>query len=121
MPSVLLLQARTIDLCNNPLTKEPKLASARRIIKEWPDLNREAQEFTKEVGGRHTPQAPSCGYCGACCHPQSAHAAWAKYISHVPRVSVMLIHPDMGSAGGQPLPRSGVDIAKCELGKGKLC
>ncbi|GAB4815180.1 hypothetical protein N2152v2_002226 [Parachlorella kessleri] len=42
-------QARTIDLCNNPLTKEPKLASARRIIKEWPDLNREAQEFTKQV------------------------------------------------------------------------
>mgnify|MGYP001114926974 CR=1 FL=1 len=51
-----LPQARTIDLCNNPLTKEPKLASARRIIKEWPDLNREAQEFTKEVAGKHTPE-----------------------------------------------------------------
>lgn len=45
-------QARTIDLCNNPLTKEPKLNSARRIIKEWPDLNREAQEFTALVGWR---------------------------------------------------------------------
>ncbi len=42
-------QARTIDLCNNPLTKEPKLNSARRIIREWPDLNREAQEFTQLV------------------------------------------------------------------------
>eukprot|EP00771_Trimastix_marina_P003880 gnl/Trimastix_PCT/591.p1 GENE.gnl/Trimastix_PCT/591~~gnl/Trimastix_PCT/591.p1 ORF type:complete len:1111 (+),score=354.93 gnl/Trimastix_PCT/591:2338-5670(+) len=31
--------ARTIDLCNNPSTKEHKLASARRIIKEWSSLH----------------------------------------------------------------------------------
>lgn len=43
-------QAKTIDLCNNPLTKEPKLQSARRIIAEWPDLDREAAEFTASVG-----------------------------------------------------------------------
>lgn len=42
-------KAKTIDLCNNPLTKEPKLQSARRIIAEWPDLNREAEEFTARV------------------------------------------------------------------------
>jgi UDP-glucose:glycoprotein glucosyltransferase len=36
-------------LCNNPLTKEPKLQSARRIIAEWPDLDREAGEFTSAV------------------------------------------------------------------------
>lgn len=42
-------QAKTIDLCNNPLTKEPKLKSARRIIAEWPDLNREVEEFTAKV------------------------------------------------------------------------
>jgi UDP-glucose:glycoprotein glucosyltransferase len=42
-------QAKTIDLCNNPLTKEPKLKSARRIIAEWPDLNREVEEFTANV------------------------------------------------------------------------
>ena len=41
--------AKTIDLCNNPLTKEPKLQSARRIIAEWADLNREAEEFTERV------------------------------------------------------------------------
>ena len=28
-------RAKTIDLCNNPLTKTPKLHSARRIIPEW--------------------------------------------------------------------------------------
>lgn len=43
------MQAKTIDLCNNPLTKEPKLQSARRIIAEWPGLNREAEEFTERV------------------------------------------------------------------------
>ncbi len=44
-------QAKTIDLCNNPLTKEPKLKSARRIIAEWPDLNQEVEELTTRVEG----------------------------------------------------------------------
>ncbi|KAJ5693064.1 hypothetical protein N7462_002487 [Penicillium macrosclerotiorum] len=30
-----LASARTIDLCNNPQTKEPKLARARRQVPEW--------------------------------------------------------------------------------------
>ena len=41
--------ARTIDLCNNPQTKEPKLQAARRIVREWPDLDDEAMDFTKVV------------------------------------------------------------------------
>ena len=41
--------AKTIDLCNNPLTKEPKLQGARRIVTEWPALDAEAQAFTAEV------------------------------------------------------------------------
>lgn len=28
-------QAKTIDLCNNPKTKEPKLDAAARIVPEW--------------------------------------------------------------------------------------
>lgn len=35
------VKAKTIDLCNNPKTKEPKLTSARRIIKEWQDYDNE--------------------------------------------------------------------------------
>lgn len=31
--------AKTIDLCNNPMTKEPKLEQARRIVGEWEDLD----------------------------------------------------------------------------------
>uniref|UniRef100_A0A914V212 UDP-glucose:glycoprotein glucosyltransferase 1 n=1 Tax=Plectus sambesii TaxID=2011161 RepID=A0A914V212_9BILA len=33
--------AKTIDLCNNPQTKEPKLESAIRIIGEWKDYDSE--------------------------------------------------------------------------------
>ncbi|EUB64911.1 UDP-glucose:glycoprotein glucosyltransferase [Echinococcus granulosus] len=34
-------QAKTIDLCNNPMTKEPKLSAAMRIIPEWKDYDNE--------------------------------------------------------------------------------
>jgi UDP-glucose:glycoprotein glucosyltransferase len=37
-------QAKTIDLCNNPQTKEPKLDAARRIIGEWTTLDEEARQ-----------------------------------------------------------------------------
>ena len=35
--------AKTIDLCNNPMTKEPKLKGAARIVKEWPSLDAEVR------------------------------------------------------------------------------
>ena len=35
--------AKTIDLCNNPQTKEPKLEGARRIVPEWVGLDEEAR------------------------------------------------------------------------------
>lgn len=45
-------KAKTIDLCNNPKTKEPKLTSARRIVKEWQDYDDEIrfiyEEFLRE-------------------------------------------------------------------------
>lgn len=49
-------QARTIDLCNNPRTKEPKLTAARRIIKEWPALDAEQAEFTASIDARFAAQ-----------------------------------------------------------------
>mmetsp|Transcript_15299 Transcript_15299/g.41363 ORF Transcript_15299/g.41363 Transcript_15299/m.41363 type:complete len:1550 (+) Transcript_15299:445-5094(+) len=42
-------KAKTIDLCNNPKTKEPKLTAARRIISEWPALDAEQAEFTRHA------------------------------------------------------------------------
>ncbi|RDX75646.1 UDP-glucose:glycoprotein glucosyltransferase, partial [Mucuna pruriens] len=44
-------KAKTIDLCNNPMTKEPKLQGARRIVSEWPDLDLEASGFTTRILG----------------------------------------------------------------------
>ena len=42
-------KARTIDLCNNPRTKEPKLSAARRIIAEWPELDAEQAAATAAI------------------------------------------------------------------------
>eukprot|EP00250_Pteridium_aquilinum_P011892 c20372_g1_i1 orf=227-5122(+) len=44
-------RAKTIDLCNNPMTKEPKLQGARRIVAEWPALDEEARVLTAQVFG----------------------------------------------------------------------
>ena len=37
-------KAKTIDLCNNPLTKEPKLTAAARIVPEWVTYDNEIKE-----------------------------------------------------------------------------
>ncbi|KAN0018428.1 hypothetical protein ACTFIU_011044 [Dictyostelium citrinum] len=42
-------KAKTIDLCNNPLTKTPKLENAVRIIDEWTTLDNEAKEFEQKI------------------------------------------------------------------------
>jgi len=44
-----LKQAKTIDLCNNPLTKEPKLTMATRIVSEWSDYDNEIRELLKNA------------------------------------------------------------------------
>eukprot|EP00959_Pyramimonas_sp_CCMP1952_P025447 533926-Pyramimonas_sp.AAC.2 len=36
-------KARTIDLCNNPMTKEPKLTMASRIVTEWTGYDEEVR------------------------------------------------------------------------------
>lgn len=60
-----MLQARTIDLCNNPKTKEPKLSAARRIIKEWPDLDAEQAAFTASVDEQYKAQEEAFAAAGA--------------------------------------------------------
>ena len=44
-----LKEARTIDLCNNPETKEPKLARARRQVPEWTEYDDEIAELFRRV------------------------------------------------------------------------
>lgn len=48
------VESKTIDLCNNPLKKEPKIDMARRIIKgelfekSWEDMD---EEVKLRIGG----------------------------------------------------------------------
>ncbi|CAK7357043.1 unnamed protein product [Dovyalis caffra] len=44
-------RAKTIDLCNNPMTKEPKLQGAKRIVSEWVNLDSEARHLTAKILG----------------------------------------------------------------------
>ncbi|KAF5404753.1 UDP-glucose:glycoprotein glucosyltransferase [Paragonimus heterotremus] len=41
--------AKTIDLCNNPQTKEPKLSAAMRIAPEWVDYDREIKRLWRRI------------------------------------------------------------------------
>jgi len=43
-----LHRAKTIDLCQNPLTKEPKLARAR-AIPEWEEYDSEISRFARKL------------------------------------------------------------------------
>lgn len=53
-------RARTIDLCNNPLTKEPKLERARRQVPEWTVYDDEIREVLKrsKVNAEKKQEAP---------------------------------------------------------------
>ncbi|XP_072850795.2 UDP-glucose:glycoprotein glucosyltransferase 2 [Pogona vitticeps] len=42
-------KARTIDLCNNPKTKEPKLEAAIRIVPEWAEYDSEIQKLISRI------------------------------------------------------------------------
>lgn len=47
-----LPQAKTIDLCSNPKTKEPKLDRARRQIPEWTELDLEVAALAEQIHKR---------------------------------------------------------------------
>lgn len=47
--------AKTIDLCNNPMTKEPKLDRARRQVPEWTEYDEEIAAVIKEAAKGKMP------------------------------------------------------------------
>ncbi|XP_015767784.1 PREDICTED: UDP-glucose:glycoprotein glucosyltransferase 1-like [Acropora digitifera] len=49
--------AKAIDLCNNPMTKEPKLKSAVRIVKEWQDLDNEVRRLQESVAAANKTES----------------------------------------------------------------
>ncbi|KAF5269322.1 hypothetical protein FQR65_LT02624 [Abscondita terminalis] len=42
-------QAKTIDLCNNPMTKEAKLTAAMRIVPEWKGYDEEIRKLQQKI------------------------------------------------------------------------
>lgn len=44
-----LSKAKTIDLCNNPQTKEAKLTAAQRIVPEWKDYDTEIKNLMNRI------------------------------------------------------------------------
>uniref|UniRef100_A0A182RZF1 UDP-glucose:glycoprotein glucosyltransferase n=1 Tax=Anopheles funestus TaxID=62324 RepID=A0A182RZF1_ANOFN len=53
-----LQYAKTIDLCNNPLTKEAKLTAAQRIVPEWKEYDAEIKRLqAKADDSEHEEQA----------------------------------------------------------------
>ncbi|KAJ2710674.1 killer toxin resistant protein, partial [Coemansia spiralis] len=47
-----LKTAKTIDLCNNPVTKEPKLERARRLLPEWEVYDQQVANFSRALAQR---------------------------------------------------------------------
>lgn len=52
-----LKDAKTIDLCQNPMTKEPKLERARRQLPEWNEYDRKIKEFAKSIAQQQNADA----------------------------------------------------------------
>jgi len=52
-----LKTAKTIDLCNNPKTKEPKLSAAMRIVPEWNGYDSEIKSLWDRVYNKKSSSA----------------------------------------------------------------
>jgi UDP-glucose:glycoprotein glucosyltransferase len=71
--------ARTIDLCNNPQTKEPKLERARRQVPEWTIYDDEIAALAqRKVGEGKSPIAGQAGGAGIQAEMQEQDARQQK-------------------------------------------
>uniref|UniRef100_A0A286XKK9 UDP-glucose:glycoprotein glucosyltransferase 1 n=1 Tax=Cavia porcellus TaxID=10141 RepID=A0A286XKK9_CAVPO len=52
-------RAKTIDLCNNPKTKEPKLEAAARIIPEWVEYDTEIRQLLDRLENKKKSKSKS--------------------------------------------------------------
>ncbi|ORX61815.1 hypothetical protein DM01DRAFT_1332394 [Hesseltinella vesiculosa] len=57
-----LAKAKTIDLCNNPLTKEPKLDRARRQVPEWETYDTEIESIRTRFLQKHVETEASTSF-----------------------------------------------------------
>lgn len=73
-----LKTAKTIDLCNNPLTKEPKLERARRQVPEWGVYDEEIAELARRVRERSLKEEEEEGGGGGEGADGDGERAWRK-------------------------------------------
>jgi len=52
-------EAKTIDLCNNPATKRPKLETASLVYPKWNELDQQVRELEKQLLASAKPQEES--------------------------------------------------------------
>ena len=74
--------AKTIDLCNNPLTKTPKLEVAKQLLPEWVGLDKEARELEERLQaeqGRPANESGSSAGVGA----ENGQASKVEEYTHV--------------------------------------
>lgn len=57
--------AKTIDLCNNPKTKEPKLTAAARIVPEWVEYDNEIKQLLRRVQEQKDTETHNQGDSGS--------------------------------------------------------
>uniref|UniRef100_G1S3W9 UDP-glucose ceramide glucosyltransferase-like 1 n=3 Tax=Catarrhini TaxID=9526 RepID=G1S3W9_NOMLE len=56
-------RAKTIDLCNNPKTKEPKLKAAARIVPEWVEYDAEIRQLLDHLENKKQDTSKSSTCC----------------------------------------------------------
>lgn len=56
----------TLLQCNNPLTKEPKLTSAVRIVPEWTSYDTEIKQLQDRVAANNIKQDDDTHWDGRC-------------------------------------------------------
>ncbi|KAL0092862.1 glycosyltransferase family 24 protein [Phycomyces blakesleeanus] len=77
-----LKSAKTIDLCNNPLTKEPKLDRARRQLPEWEVYDNQVSQLNKKVASRLASESSSLSRTPVVTTTTTSSSATAKHSSH---------------------------------------
>ncbi|RIA98379.1 Glycosyltransferase Family 24 protein [Glomus cerebriforme] len=91
-----LVGAKTIDLCNNPLTKEPKLDRARRQVPEWESYDKEVATLAARIfQSLKTLITESNSQSGSAIEESSESQIPAETTTTMPDKSSTLVHEEL--------------------------
>ncbi|CAL8268134.1 unnamed protein product [Lota lota] len=97
--------AKTIDLCNNPRTKEPKLTAAARIVPEWVEYDNDIKRLLRRIQEErgHAPVQEERGHAPV--QEERGHAPVQEERGHAP----------VQAPSGAPSPKPKQDGQRDEL------